>query len=126
MHLDARELFEDCRRVDERGPVVLQVLARCEMSVALVVPARDLRQLEHLPRIQRAVGNGDAQHVGVQLKIEAVHQPVGLELILGHLARETALDLRAERGDALGDEARVEFVIAIHVRLRSSIAPAAR
>lgn len=28
----------------------------------------------HLARAQRAIGNGDAQHVGMQLQIDAVHQ----------------------------------------------------
>ena len=45
------------------------------MAVALVVFARDVGQHAQLPRRKRAVGNGDAQHVGVKLEIESVHQP---------------------------------------------------
>ena len=68
-------------------------------------------------RVQRAVGNGDAQHVGVQLQIDAVHQPQRPELVLGDLAGQPALDLVAELGDAGIDEIVVEFVVAVHVRL---------
>ena len=42
---------------------------------------------------QRAIGHGDAQHIGVQLQIEAVHQPERLELIFGQLAGEAACHL---------------------------------
>ena len=50
----------------------------------------------------------------MELQIEAVHQPQRPELILGEFAREPALRLVAELRDALGDEALVELVIAIH------------
>ena len=114
MHLDAGELGQDVGRVLQRRPVVLQVLPRGEMAVAAIVFARDVGELAQLLRIQRAVGHGDAQHVGVQLQIEAVHQPVRPELLLGQFAREAARDLVAELLDARGDESVVEFVVAIH------------
>jgi cyanate lyase len=47
-------------------------------------------ELAHLPAVERAIGDGDAQHVGVKLQIDAVHQPQGLERILGDLAGQTA------------------------------------
>ena len=129
MHLDAGQLGQDVGRVLQRGPVELQVLAGGEMAVAAIVFARDLGELAHLARTQRAVGHGDAQHVGVQLQIEAVHQPVRAELVLGQLAGEPAPDLLAELVDARGDEGGVEFVIAIHAaspsaRARRAPAPA--
>ncbi len=51
----------------ELDPVKLDVLARREMAEAAVVAARDMRQHAQLRRRQGAVGNGDAQHVGVEL-----------------------------------------------------------
>ncbi len=114
MHVDAGELGEDVGRVLQRRPVELEVLARGEMAVAAVVLARDFGELAHLARIQRAVGHGDAQHVGVQLQIEPVHQPVRPELLLGQFAGEAARDLVAELLDARRNESGVEFVIAIH------------
>ena len=98
----------------ELRPVELQVLARGEVAVAAVVGARDVGELAHLPRGQRAVGDGDAQHVGVQLQVDAVHQPQRLELVLGQLARDAALHLVAELRHALAHELRVELVVAVH------------
>jgi hypothetical protein len=43
-------------------------------------------ELAHLPAVERAIGDGDAQHVGVKLQVDAVHQPQRLELVLGDLA----------------------------------------
>ena len=110
------ELGEDVGRVLQRWPVELDVLPGGEMAVAAVVLARDLGELAHLARRQRAVGNGDAQHVGVELQIEAVHQPERPELVLGQFAGEAARDLVAELLDPRGDEGRVEIIIMIHGR----------
>ena len=50
----------------------------------------------------------------MQLQIEAVHQPQGLELVLGEVAAEAPLHLPPEGGDPLGNQGVVEFVVAIH------------
>ncbi len=63
---------------------------------------------------QRAVGDGDAQHVGMELQIDAVHQAQRLERILGKLTGQTALDLVAKLLDALGDKGVVKFVVTVH------------
>ncbi len=96
MHLDAGQVGEDRRHVGQRRPVVLDVLARREMAVALVVFAGDVAEHPQLPRVQRAVGDGDAQHIGVQLQIDAVHQPQRPELVLGDLAGKPPVHLVAE------------------------------
>ena len=93
-------------RVLELDPVELDVLPRGEMAVAAVILLGDLGELAHLPRRQRAIGNGDAQHIGVELQIEAVHQPQRPELVLGQRAprggaapgRETARCARRRSG----------------------------
>ena len=84
------------------------------MAVAAVVAARDMRQHAHLLGRQRAVGNGDPQHIGVQLQIDAVHQPQRLEFVLGQFAGQAAANLIAEFSDALIDERLVEIVVEIH------------
>ena len=89
------------RHVLELEPVELEVLARGEVAVAAVVLAAMSASLRSWRERQRAVGDGDAQHVGVELQIEAVLQPQRLELVLGQLAREAALHLVAELRDAL-------------------------
>ena len=95
---------------------ILDVLPRGEMAVAAIVFARDMGQHAQLRRRQRAVGNGDAQHVGVQLQIDAIHQPQRLEFFLGQFAGQAARDLIAKFRDALGDQRAVECVIDVHAR----------
>ena len=111
---DVGERLDDVRRLLELDPVVLDVLARREVAEVLVVLARDVREAAHLLRRQRAVRHVDAQHVGVQLQIEAVHEPQRPELVLGELAREPPLHLAAKLRGALGDELCVEFIVSIH------------
>ena len=84
------------------------------MAVAAVVAPRHVRQHAHLLRRQRAVGDRDPQHVGVELQIDAVHQAQELELVLGQLAGEAAAHLVAKLGDALVDQRLIEFVVAVH------------
>ncbi len=102
------------RQFGELDPVELDVLPRGEMAVAAVVAARDMRQPPQLLRRQRAVGNRDAEHVGVQLQIDAVLQPQHLEFVLGEFAGQPALHLVAKFRDAFVDQRAVEFVICIH------------
>ena len=123
VHLDLGQLAQDRRDVPQLGPVELQVLPGREMAVAAVVLLRDVGELAQLPRAQGAVGDGDPQHVGVELQIEAVLQPQRLELVLAQLARQPALDLVGELRGPLQDELPVELVIAIHGDPHSS-APA--
>ena len=109
------QLAQDVGHVHQLDPVELQIGAGGEMAEALVIVAGDMGQLAHLPAGQGAVGHGDAQHIGVQLQIEPVHQPQRLELVFGQVrptggappGRRTARPARHELG--------VEFVIAVHV-----------
>ena len=110
----AREVGHGVRQLCELDPVELDVLPRGEMAVVAVVAARDVGEHAHLLRRQGAVRNGDAQHVGVELQIDAVHQAQRLELVFGQLARQAARHLVAEFGDALGDQRAVEVVVEIH------------
>ena len=87
------------------------------MAIALVPFLGEQRELAHLAGIERAIGDRDPQHIGVQLQVEAVHQAQRLELVLGERAVDAALDLGAELGVALGEEFVVEFGIAIHHRV---------
>ncbi len=114
VHLDRGEMGEDVRDVLERRPVELEVLPGREMAVAAVVLPRDEGEHAELHRVQRAVGHRDPQHVGVELQVDAVHQPERLELVLGQVAGDPTLDLAAELGDPFGNELPVELVVAVH------------
>ena len=122
VHADAGEVGHGVRQFVELDPVELDVLPRGEVAVAAIVAARDMGEHAHLLGRQRAVGDGDAQHIGVKLQIDAVHQPQRLEFLLGQLAGQAARDLIAEFGDALGDQRPVECVVDVHGRLRASSA----
>ena len=117
MHLHAGQLGKNVGHVHQLDPVELDILAGGEMAEALVIFARDMGQLAHLARRQGAIGHRDAQHIGVQLQIEAVHQPQRLELVFGQFAGQAARHLAAELRHPLGHELGVEFVVPIHVWL---------
>ena len=82
VHLDRCQLGEQVRDIRQFGPVILDVLPGGEMAIAPVETPRDIGQLVHLATGQRAVGNGDPQHIGMKLKIEPVHQPQRPKLFL--------------------------------------------
>ena len=71
-------------------------------------------QLPHLARVQRAVRDGHAQHVGVQLQVKPVHQAQRAEFVLGQRAVEAALHLIGELRHAGAHEGFVEVGIGIH------------
>jgi len=116
VHSDAGQIGHRIRQFGELDPVVLDVLTGGEMAVAMIVFARDMRQHAQLRGRQRAVGNGDAQHIGVQLQINAVHQAQRLELLLAQFAGQAARNLIAEFRDTFGDQGPVKCVVNVHAR----------
>jgi hypothetical protein len=66
---------------------------------------------------EQAVGHRDAQHVGVSLQVEAVHQAQRSELVLAQLAVDAALHLVPVLLDALSDDAGVHGVVSVHVKV---------
>ena len=84
----AAEIGHGVGKLFELDPVELDVLAGGEMAVAAVVAAPDMGEHAQLVGRQRAVGNRDPHHVGVELQIDAVHQPQRLEFFLGQFARQ--------------------------------------
>ena len=110
----AREIGHRVGQLLELDPVELDVLPRGEMAVVAVVAPRHVREHAHLVGGERAVGNGDPQHIGVQLQIDAVHQAQRLELVFRQLAGQAAADLVAEFAHALVDERAVEVVVDVH------------
>jgi hypothetical protein len=114
MHLDRRQIGHDVRRFLKLDPVVLDVLAGGEMAIAAVVAAGHMRQHAHLGGRQCSVRNGDAQHVGVKLKIKPVAKPQRPELRLRQFADKAAANLIAILRHPLFKETSVEFVVAIH------------
>ena len=114
VHLHVGEIVEEIRHLFQPGPVVLDVLARGEMAVSAVVFFGDVGQLPQLDGRQRAVGDCDAQHIGVKLQVESVHQPERLELFFRDFACEASGHLFAELGHPFPHEAVVKFVVTIH------------
>jgi hypothetical protein len=90
MHPDIGQRGQHRRAHRQFRPVELDVLPGGEMAVALVPGLGDMGQLAHLAGVQRAIGHGDPQHIGMQLQIEAVHQPQRAELIFGQAAVQPA------------------------------------
>ena len=114
VHLDLRQVGQNVGHVGEFGPVELDVLARAEVSITLVVAARDRSERAQLPRRQGSVGNCHPQHGRQALDVEAVAKPQLQELILGQFAVEVSLGLLPVLFDPFFDEALVEFLILVH------------
>ncbi len=114
MHFNTGEFIQDRRHVGEFRPVELDVLPCGEVAVAAVIGACHMGQHPHLSRVQRAIGNGHPEHIGMKLQIDPVHQPQRLEGILADLASKPPRDLVAKLIDAVGDKGVIEFVVTIH------------
>ena len=114
VHLHLGEVGQDVRRILQLGPVVLDVLAGGEMAVAPVIFPGDEGQLAELLRRQQPVGNGDPQHIGVKLHVEAVAQPERPELVLGQFTAHPAGDLIPILLHPLVDQGLIEFVVFVH------------
>ena len=114
MHVDGCERVEDGGDVSELGPVELQILSRREVRVAAVVGARHVREHAELLGGEQPVRDGDAQHVAVQLKVEAVLQAQRAKLLLGERPCDAPFDLAAKLACALFDDASIVIIILIH------------
>ena len=114
MHLHLGKVGQNVGCVLKPDPVVLDVLARREMAVAAIVLVRDVGKCMHLAAVERAVRDGDAQHIGVELKIEPVHQPERQERLLAQRARKAAADLIPELRRPLPYQRPVVAVIPVH------------
>src|SRR2546421_9124745 len=114
MHLYRRKLGEDVGHLLELRPVELQVLARREVTVALVIAPADVGELAQLACGQQPVWDGNTQHRRVALDVKAVTQPQRAELVLRKLAGEEALGLAAELAHSLVHQALIDLVVAVH------------
>ena len=115
MHAHFGQGIQHIRHIAQLWPVVLDVLACGEVAVTLIPLVCDERELTHLATVQGAIRNCNAQHVGVQLQIQTVHQAQRLELILGQRSVDATLDLIAKLGVAGCDEGFVEIIIGVHL-----------
>ena len=114
VHLDRGQLVQNVRNIGQGRPVVLDIGARGEMAIALVILAGDAAEHAQLGTVHRAIGNGDAEHVGVQLQIDAIHQAQRLELVFGQAAINAALHLVAEFGNSFAHHLVVICVVLVH------------
>ena len=116
VHFGGGQVVQNIRRILQPYPVELDVLAGGEMAVAAVIPPGDPRQGAHLVGTQQAIGNGDPQHVGMELQVKAVAKPERLELILGKLARNPPGDLAAKLRGAFANQRFIEGIVGVHDR----------
>ncbi len=120
MHLHFSQVGQNVRHILQGRPVELDVLAGAEVNIALVVGTGDEGQLAYLPGGNQPVGNGNAQHWGVALDVQAVLQSQRQELTLAQLACEKAAGLIAELLYAVLDDLLIIFVVDIHTETCSS------
>src|SRR5690606_24225138 len=111
MHLDLGQLFQNVRHVFQIRPVQLNILARGDVRVALVVATGDVGQLAQPLGRQHAVGNGNAQHGGVALDVQAVLQAQRQEVWFGKLAGRIPAYLIAELSCAVLYDTLVILVV---------------
>ena len=109
-----REIGHGIGQLGKLDPIELNVLPGGEMPIAAIIASRHMGKHAQLRGRKRAVGDGDPQHIGMQLQIDAVHQPQRLEFLFAQLAAETTLHLVAEVAHALGDKGPVEVVEEVH------------
>ena len=112
---DAGEVGERVGKIGELDPIELEILARGEMPVAAIIAPAHMGEHAQLLRRQGTVGNGDPQHIGVKLQIDAVHETQRLEFLLRQLARHAPRHLVAEFPNPFGEQRLVEFVVKIHL-----------
>ena len=67
VHFHIRQSGQNGGHVGQFRPIELDVLPGGEMAIALVPGIGNQRQLAHLPGGEGAIGDGDPQHVGMQL-----------------------------------------------------------
>lgn len=114
MHVIAGKPVQNIGRFDQLDPVELNVLAGGKMAESPIKITGNAGQTTHLVAGQHTVRNGDAQHIGMQLKIQAVLQAQRLEFIFGKLAAKTAFNLITELRRALGNELPVKGIILVY------------
>ncbi|MNE03939.1 hypothetical protein D3C80_964590 [compost metagenome] len=105
---------EDLGRVGEMRPIELDVLASGEVAVAFIVGAGHIGQLAQLHGAERAIGNGHAQHVAMQLQVQAIHQSIDLERFFIELATQPAGNLLFELARTVLEKTALEWVVLVN------------
>jgi hypothetical protein len=114
VHVDLGQLVHRIGGARQRDPVVLQVLPGGEVAPALVELARDAGQLVQLAGVEFAIRHGHPQHRCMALDVPAVLQPQRLEVVVGQLTAEVALQLVAELRGAGMHKLAVEIGVGVH------------
>jgi len=115
MHVDIRQCIEDVRNVPELWPVELDILTCREVTISLVPAIGDVGQLPELAAIECAVGNCHPKHVGMELKVEAVHQAKRLEFLFRQRSFNSTFDLFPKLFDPLANKLPVKFIVIVHI-----------
>ena len=114
VHIDFGQLGQDVRHLGQLRPVELDVLARREMGVALVVGAGDMGEPPQLPRRDQSVGDTDPQHGCQTLDIKPVLQTQRAELVFGEVSIQIARGLVAKLPHPLAQETTIPVIVEVH------------
>ena len=109
-----RQHVQDVGSIRQPDPVVLDVGAGGEVSISPVKATGDVGKRAHLTGIEGAVRHRHPEHVGVELQVETIHEPEGLELVLGKLAGEPAADLVPEFCGAVRQHGAIDGIVTVH------------
>ena len=85
------------------------------MGVAFVVSTGHVGQLAHLSGVQSTVRHRHTQHRRVTLNVQAVLQTQRQKLFFRDLARQIALCLALELGDALVQQLLIIVIVNVHM-----------
>ena len=104
MHFHSCQIGQDFRRILQLDPVELDILAGREMPVAAIVLARDIgKACASAPDDKQTVRHGDAQHIRMDLHVQAVLQAQRAEFVFGQFIRQAAAHLVAKLRDPFRD-----------------------
>ena len=114
VHLHLGQFVEDGGYLFQPWPVELDVLARGEVRIALVVVAGDPRQPAQLGGGDQPVGDADPQHGCEALDIEAVLQPQRAKLVFAQRPGQIAFGLAAELSNPFAYQGPIPVIVTIH------------
>lgn len=79
MHFKGCKIIQDVRHIFQFLPVILDILARAEIPVTLVIFSGNMGEGAHLLRREQTISNGDPQHIGM---VDAAKDEKALFLLL--------------------------------------------
>ncbi len=117
MHFNFCQFGKKIRELFQGKPVVLDILARGEVGIALVVVPTDGSQLTKLNTGQTAIGDGNPHHRCQTLQIYAVLQAQRQKLLSGQFTCQETPGLIPKLLYPFLQHLMVIFVVLVHLAL---------